>query len=101
MCRLALKTSNEAFSPFEVFEAMEAMQEGYDGSGLGLIMRGVQFTDYSYNSRDPVLSGIAHTEEALYRLNKFMEDRGFQLKYDHEFNVDLSHIEAKDRYKLY
>ena len=99
MCRLALKTSNEAFSPFEVFEAMEAMQEGYDGSGLGLILRGIQFTDYNYNSKDPVLSGIAHTEDALHRLNAFMQERGFQLKYDHEFHVDLTHIEAKDRYK--
>ena len=83
MCRLALKTSNEPFSPYGVFEAMEAMQEGYDGSGLGLIMRGIQFTDYSYNSRDPVLSAIPHTHVALHRLNAFLQYMGFAFKYYH------------------
>jgi len=47
MCRLALKSSSTPFSPYEVLEAMEAMQEGYDGSGLGLLLRGVQFTDFN------------------------------------------------------
>ncbi|HIQ36933.1 MAG TPA: glutamate synthase, partial [Desulfocapsa sulfexigens] len=41
MCRLALKTASEAFSPYEVLQGMEAMQEGYDGSGLGLLLRGL------------------------------------------------------------
>jgi hypothetical protein len=36
MCRLALKTASAPFSPYSVLQAMEAMQEGYDGSGLGL-----------------------------------------------------------------
>ncbi len=35
MCRLALKSADVPFSPYEVLTAMEAMQEGYDGSGLG------------------------------------------------------------------
>lgn len=101
MCRLALKTANEPFSPFSVLTAMEAMQEGYDGSGLGLLLRGLDFTDYGYRAGDPVLSGIAHTEEALHRLNDFMQGKGFQLKYDHEFDTDLSEIEAKDRHKYF
>jgi len=84
MCRLALKTSSTPFSPYEVLEAMEAMQEGYDGSGLGLLLRGVQFTDFNYEKDNQViLSGIAHTEEALSRLNGYMETRGFVQKYDH------------------
>ena len=33
MCRLALKSADTPFSPYEVLTAMEAMQEGYDGSG--------------------------------------------------------------------
>jgi glutamate synthase domain-containing protein 1 len=78
---------------------MEAMREGYDGSGLGLLLRGVKFTDFNYSSSDPILSGIAHTENALHRLNAFMEKKGFILKYDHQFNTDLTKIEAKDRYK--
>ncbi|MBU0480623.1 MAG: glutamate synthase [Proteobacteria bacterium] len=99
MCRLAMKTANEPFSPYSILTAMEAMQEGYDGSGLGLLLRGLSFTDYKYNPEDPILSGIAHSEEALGRLHSMMNERGFVLKYDHEFDLDLSKIEAKDRYK--
>ena len=99
MCRLAMKTANKPFSPFTVLTAMEAMQEGYDGSGLGLLLRGLEFTDYKYNAADPILSGIAHTEEALGRLHAIMDERGFVLKYDHEFDTDMSKVEAKDRFK--
>ncbi len=99
MCRLALKTSSTPFSPYSVLEAMEAMQEGYDGSGLGLLLRGLEFLDYNYQTKDPIFSGIAHTHEALNRLDSFMQEKGFTLKYDHEFNVDHSKVEAPDRYK--
>ncbi len=75
------------------------MQEGYDGSGLGLLLRGLTFTDYNYSAEDPILSGIAHTEAALRRLDAFMRDRGFELRYDHEFETDLSLVEAQDRHK--
>jgi glutamate synthase domain-containing protein 1 len=80
---------------------MEAMQEGYDGSGLGLLLRGLKFADYSYNVKDPILSGIAHTEAALHRLDAYMQDNGFLLKYDHEFEVDFNKIEAKDRHSYF
>ena len=99
MCRLALKTANKPFSPYSVLTAMEAMQEGYDGSGLGLLLRGLKFADIAYRTKDPILSGIAHSEAALHRLNAFMQDKGFELKYDHEFDADFSRIEAKDRYR--
>ena len=49
----------------------------------------------------PILSGIAHTDEALKRLNTLMEDWGYKLKYDHEFSVNFSMIEAKDRNKYF
>ena len=101
MCRLALKTANEPFSPYSILKAMESMQEGYDGSGLGLLLRGLHFKDYNYGGEHPILSGIAHTEKALARLNSIMENKGFELKYDHEFNTDLSLIEAKDRHKYF
>ncbi len=99
MCRLALKTATEPFSPYSVLTAMEAMQEGYDGSGLGLLLRGLSFKDYAYKAGDFILSGIAHNSGALHRLNGFMESGGFELKYSHEFNTDFAAIEAKDRYK--
>jgi len=80
---------------------MEAMQEGYDGSGLGLLLRGVSFADFSYKTKDPILSGIAHSEAALHRLDNYMQENGYTLKYDHEFNTDLSLIEASDRHKYF
>ena len=101
MCRLAMKTASEPFSPYSVITAMEAMQEGYDGSGLGLLLRGVHFADYKYQAGDPILSGIAHTDAALHRLNAFMEAKGYTLKYDHEFQVTPAMIEAQDRYKYF
>ena len=73
MCRLALKTASKPFSPYKVLTAMEAMQEGYDGSGLGLLLRGMEFEDFKYNPRFPILSGIAQTEKAWRRLDDFME----------------------------
>jgi len=80
---------------------MEAMQEGYDGSGLGLLLRGLKFSDFKYDSANPILSGIAHSEEALHRLDTFMQDKGFTLKYDHEFAITPGLVEAKDRFKYF
>ena len=77
MCRLALKTADIPFSPYEVLTGMEAMQEGYDGSGLGLLLRGVSFEDYKYKKEEQIiLSGIAHTKAAFKRLQRLMEERG-------------------------
>jgi len=76
MCRLALKTADIPFSPYEVLTGMEAMQEGYDGSGLGLLLRGVSFEDFKYKKDEQViLSGIAHSEAAFRRLNQQMAER--------------------------
>ena len=64
MCRLALRSADEAFSPYDVLTAMEAMQEGYDGSGLGLLLRGVEFEDYRGSSSfgvDLMYTGIKST----------------------------------------
>lgn len=80
---------------------MESMQEGYDGSGLGLLLRGIKFTDFAYRNHDPILSGIAHTKQALNRLSQYMQKKGFSEKYDHEFETDLSGIEATDRHKYF
>ena len=80
---------------------MESMREGYDGSGLGLLLRGVQFDDFTYRNHDPILSGIAKTRDALNRLNQYMQEKGYAKKYDHEFETDLSEIEATDRHKYF
>ena len=47
----------------------------------------------------PILSGIAHTEAALQRLNVYMAEHGYELKYDHEFAITPDLIEAQDREK--
>jgi glutamate synthase domain-containing protein 1 len=101
MCRLALKTANEPFSPFDVLVAMEAMQEGYDGSGLGLLLRGMEFEDFRYNPKFPILSGIAENEKAWRRLDSFMEERGYELKYDHKFHMKRAFMDGKDRYRYF
>ncbi|MEW6218652.1 MAG: glutamate synthase [Thermodesulfobacteriota bacterium] len=101
MCRLAMKTASEPFGPHGVLTAMEAMQEGYDGSGLGLLLRGVRFADYNYQADAPILSGIAHSEAALHRLDERMQAKGFALKYDHEFDLRPGLIEARDRHKYF
>ncbi len=100
MCRLALKTADTPFSPYEVLTAMEAMQEGYDGSGLGLLLRGVSFEDFKYQKDiHVILSGICHTEDALERLHTIMEKSGFKERYDHSFNVSPDLVEADDRFQ--
>ncbi len=101
MCRLALKTANQPFSPYEVLSAMETMQEGYDGSGLGLLLRGMEFEDFKYNPRFPILSGIAHTEKAWHRLADYMDECGYELKYDHRFSYEDGIISTKDRYRYF
>jgi len=98
MCRLALKSADTPFSPYEVLTAMEAMQEGYDGSGLGLLLRGVEFEEFKLKPHHVVLSGIAHTEAAFHRLTDWMGSQGFQVKYAHEFDRRPALIEAKDRF---
>lgn len=101
MCRLALKTAREPFSPYEVLTAMEAMKEGYDGSGLGLLLRGMEFEDFKYNPRFPILSGIAHTEKAWHRMTDYMEEMEYELKYDHRFAMRPELIEAQDRFRYF
>ncbi len=101
MCRLAMKTANDFFSPYSVLEAMEAMKEGYDGSGLGLLCRGLEFADFSYKPEQPILSGIAASEAAIARLNGFMQDAGYELKYDHEFDIARGRYDIPERYRYF
>ncbi|MBU1568354.1 MAG: glutamate synthase [Proteobacteria bacterium] len=96
-----MKTAREPFSPYEVLTAMEAMKEGYDGSGLGLLLRGMEFEDFKYNPRFPILSGIAHTEKAWHRMTDYMEKMEYELKYDHRFAMRPELIEATDRYRYF
>ena len=39
MCRLFAMTSKAYLSPTVPFKGLAAMQEGYDGSGVGMLLR--------------------------------------------------------------
>ncbi len=80
--------------------AMEAMQEGYDGSGLGLLLRGIEFDDFKVKPDHVILSGIAHTENALQRMADFMGESGYELKYQHEFDMRPGVIETRNRQRF-
>lgn len=75
MCRLLAITSDDFISPVVGIEGLNAMHEGYDGSGVGLLLRdlGGPFK----NMKDsPILSGI-FSESGLKKLDNYMLDMGF------------------------
>ena len=79
MCRLLAITSRTHISPEIAVNGLAAMQEVYDGSGVGILLRdlGGPFEDMQ---NIPVLSGI-FTSPGLKRLDRFMLDKGFTTKY--------------------
>ncbi len=97
MCRLVAITSDEYFSPVENILALETMKEGHDGSGMGLILKGLggEFEEM----RDfPILSGIC-SREGINKLDSYMDKVGFRLKY--AWTPKTRHvkgIEARDYY---
>lgn len=97
MCRLVAITSNEFFSPLENVIALETMKEGHDGSGMGLILKGLggefeELKDY------PILSGIC-SKDGLKTLDDYMNKTGFQLKYTWTPKTKpVKGIESRDYY---
>jgi glutamate synthase domain-containing protein 1 len=80
MCRLVAITSKEYLSPIENILALETMKEGHDGSGTGLVLKGLggvfsELRDY------PILSGIGN-KRGIEVLDSFMKDHGFKLLYE-------------------
>ncbi|RJP82878.1 MAG: glutamate synthase [Desulfobacteraceae bacterium] len=85
MCRLLAITSDDFISPVVGIEGLNAMHEGYDGSGVGLLLRdlGGPFE----NMKDsPILSGI-FSESGLKKLDNYMLDLGFTTKYKISFKI--------------
>jgi glutamate synthase domain-containing protein 1 len=79
MCRLAAITSSEYFSPMENVLALETMKEGHDGSGMGLVLKGLngefrELTEY------PILSGIC-SMDGYRALQEYMQAQGFEEKH--------------------
>ncbi len=97
MCRLVAITSNEYFSPMENIVALETMKEGHDGSGMGLILKGLggefeEWKDY------PILSGIC-SKEGVKILDDYINKLGFKLKYTWTPKTKpLKGIERRDYY---
>lgn len=59
--------------------ALETMKEGHDGSGMGLILKGLG-GEFEELKNFPILSGIC-SKEGMHTLDVYMNKLGFQLKY--------------------
>jgi len=79
VCRLFAITSDEPISPMIAIDSMTVMQEGHDGSGVGLMLRDLSGPFEDLKSA-PILSGI-FSDSGLKRLDAFMMDVGFMTKY--------------------
>ncbi|MBC8414317.1 MAG: glutamate synthase [Nitrospira sp.] len=97
MCRLAALTSAKHFSPMETIIALETMKEGHDGSGMGLMLKGLggEFEEL----RDfPILSGIC-SKDGAHTLDDYMNRLGFTLKYTWTPKLKkVKGIESRDNY---
>lgn len=79
MCRLAAITSSKYFSPVENILALETMKEGHDGSGMGLILKGLG-GEFEELKEYPILSCIC-SQDGVKTLDDYMNKLGFRLKY--------------------
>jgi hypothetical protein len=61
MCRLIAIASDKFISPMEAVIGLSAMHEGYDGSGLGLLLRDLD-GPFQAMKDTPILSGIFTTQ---------------------------------------
>jgi glutamate synthase domain-containing protein 1 len=97
MCRLAAITSSDYFSPIENILALETMKEGHDGSGMGLILKGLG-GEFEELKEYPILSGIC-SKDGLKILDDYMNKVGFQLKYTWTPKIKhVAGIENRDYY---
>ncbi len=85
MCRLFAITSDTFISPAMGFKGLNAMREGYDGSGVGLLLRDLGGS-FEAIKEFPILSGI-FSDSGLRTLDQFMLDMGFTTKYKISFKL--------------
>jgi hypothetical protein len=86
MCRLLAITSKDYVSPQTAVGGLSAMCEGYDGSGVGILLRDIG-GPFEGMKNIPVLSGI-FSVAGLKRLDRFMMDKGFTTKYKITFKTN-------------
>ncbi|GAB4387874.1 MAG: hypothetical protein Kow0025_03950 [Thermodesulfovibrionales bacterium] len=97
MCRLAAITSSEYISPMENIMALETMKEGHDGSGMGLVMKGLNGVFRELGGL-PILSGIC-SKEGYQRLEEHMRKLGFQER--HMWSPSLRPVKGVARRDYY
>jgi hypothetical protein len=99
MCRLIALTCDQFLSPIDAVKGLDAMREGYDGSGMGLLLR--DLGGPLENMKDaPILSGI-FSNEGLKRLDHFMLQKGFTTKYKITFKQPPSPPEGTPKREVY
>ncbi|BBO82874.1 hypothetical protein DSCO28_34400 [Desulfosarcina ovata subsp. sediminis] len=86
MCRLIAITSKDYLSPQRAANGLAVMSEGYDGSGVGILLRDIG-GPFANMKNIPVLSGI-FSSAGLKRLDRFMMDLGFTTKYKVTFKTN-------------
>jgi len=88
MCRLLAISSRKHISSETAVKGLDAMREGYDGSGVGILLRDIG-GPFESMKHIPVLSGI-FSSAGLKRLDRFMLDKGFTTKYKITFKANGS-----------
>jgi hypothetical protein len=99
MCRLFALTSKDPVSPMLAIKALDVMNEGHDGSGVGLLLQDLG-GPFEEMKDAPILSGI-FTEEGIRRLDLFMMDQGFLTKYKISLKIPKKAVEGIPRRGLY
>ena len=89
MCRLLAITSTSYISSEVAINGLAAMGEGYDGSGVGILLRDIG-GPFAEMKNIPVLSGVFSTA-GLKRLDRFMMRKGFTTKYKITFKTNGAH----------
>jgi hypothetical protein len=99
MCRLFALTSKDPVSPMLAIKALDVMNEGHDGSGVGLLLQDLG-GPFEEMKDAPILSGI-FSEAGIRRLDLFMMDQGFLTKYKISLKIPKKAVEGIPRRGLY
>jgi hypothetical protein len=99
MCRLIALTGDSYLSPLQAIKGLSAMREGYDGSGMGLLLRDLGGPFQSIK-KAPILSGI-FSIDGLKRLDQLMLQKGFTTKYKISFKLPSQPPQGTPRRDVY
>lgn len=99
MCRLIALTSDQFLSPMSAITGLSTMQEGYDGSGMGLFLRDLGGA-FEAMKDVPILSGI-FSFQGLKRLDHFMLQKGYTTKYKVSFKLPGTPPEGTPKRDIY